>query len=288
MEFKSEKSNVPISEEAFADAAEDLDCDIAAIKAVAEVEAAGAGFLDDGRPKILFERHKYRKYTRGQYNQSHPDISGPWDRTKYKGGAGEYDRLHEALKLDREAALMSASWGKFQIMGFNHQVCGFDDVDDFVAAMVESEDRHLEAFVSFIETNNLDRHLQSLDWAKFARGYNGPQYRKNNYHIKMSRAYEKHASEPRPTRPSSSPGGASAPEFRVATVRELQTALEYLGMSPGAIDNKMGPKTRAAIQKFQRFAHLPETGRYDNGIKVAVQAAFYMMKEFEALDEQGA
>jgi hypothetical protein len=41
---------------------EDLNCDVAAIQAVAEVEARGAGFLGDGRPKILFERHKFRKY----------------------------------------------------------------------------------------------------------------------------------------------------------------------------------------------------------------------------------
>ena len=143
------------------------------------MEARGAGILGDGRPKILFERHKFCKYTRGRFNGDHPDISGP--AGNYKGGAREYDRLKEALALDREAALMSTSWGKFQIMGFNHQICGFDDVEDFVAAMVESDDRHLEAFVGFVESNKLDRHLRSHDWAKFARRYNGPQYRKNAY-----------------------------------------------------------------------------------------------------------
>ena len=200
------------------------------------MEARGAGFLGDGRPKILFERHKFCKYTRGRFNGDHPDISGP--AGNYKGGAREYDRLKEALALDREAALMSTSWGKFQIMGFNHQICGFDDVEDFVAAMVESDDRHLEAFVGFVESNKLDRHLRSHDWAKFARRYNGPQYRKNAYDTKMARAYEKYASEPRPSTSASLPGGEAASDFQVRMVRDLQKALAYMDMSPGVIDNK--------------------------------------------------
>ena len=282
MNFKSKKANQPITENVFIDAAEDLDCDVAAIKAVAEVESRGDGFLDDGRPKILFERHKFRKFTSGQYNQSNPEISGP--PGNYKGGAKEYDRLEEAMQLDGEAALLSASWGKFQIMGFNHKVCGFDDVEDFVEAMVESEDRHLEAFVGFVEGNNQDRHLRSHNWAKFARSYNGVGYRKNNYHVKMARAYEKYASEPRPSTPASSSGHEPSPEFQITSVRDLQTALEYLGIPPGIIDNKIGPNTRAAIETFQRFAHLPMTGDFEVSVKAAVQAAYYMLKKFEAFD----
>lgn len=283
MDFKSNNANQPISENAFADAAEDLDCDVAAIKAVAEVESRGDGFLADSRPKILFERHKFRKFTGGQYNRSNPEISGP--PGNYRGGVREYDRLEEAMQLDREAALSSTSWGKFQIMGFNHRVCGFDDVEAFVAAMVESEDRHLEAFIGFVEGNNLDRHLRSHNWARFARGYNGAAYRKNNYDVKMARAYEKYASEPRPS--TSAPGSGHAPsaEFQIKTVRDLQTALEYLGISPGVIDNKMGADTRAAIETFQRFAHLPVTGAFEVSVKASVQAAYYMLKKFEALDE---
>jgi hypothetical protein len=286
MEFQSKKPEVPVTEDAYADAAEDLRCDVSAIKAVAEVEARGAGFLDDGRPKILFERHKFRKYTRGRYNKDHPGVTGPPGTNK--GGAGEYDRLQEALKLDREAALMSASWGKFQIMGFNHEACGFRDVEDFVEAMVESEDQQLEAFVGFVETNGLDRHLRSHNWARFARGYNGPQYRKNEYDRKMARAYEKYASEPQLAAPSAPAGEGSARGFRVETVRDLQTALAFLDISPGVIDNKMGPNTRAAIKKFQRFSHLPETGEFEVDVKAAVQAAYYLMKAFEALEKQAA
>ena len=43
-----------LNEDDYKEAAELLRCDIPAIKAVAEVESSGAGFLCDGRPKILF------------------------------------------------------------------------------------------------------------------------------------------------------------------------------------------------------------------------------------------
>jgi peptidoglycan hydrolase-like protein with peptidoglycan-binding domain len=144
----------------------------------------------------------------------------------------------------------------------------------------------LQAFVGFVEANRLDRHLRTHNWAKFARGYNGPQYRKNAYDAKMARAYEKYAAEPQIVVPASLSPGAPSADFRISTVRDLQTALAYMAINPGDIDNKMGPKTRAAIQKFERFAHLPEAGTFDATVKAAVQAAYYLMKTFDDLEKQ--
>ena len=42
-------------------AAKELNCEVAAIRAVAEVESLKGGFLPDGRPKILFERHVFHQ-----------------------------------------------------------------------------------------------------------------------------------------------------------------------------------------------------------------------------------
>ena len=96
----------PINEKDYERAAQSLFCDLAAIKAVAEVESGGrSGFLTDKRPKILFESRWFHKLTNGRFDGSHPDISTPsWVRN-YKGGAGEYDRLLTAIDLDRDAAL---------------------------------------------------------------------------------------------------------------------------------------------------------------------------------------
>jgi LysM repeat protein len=116
-------------------AANSLGVDVAAIKAVAKVEAAGKGFLSNGSPVILFEAHQFSRLTTGRYDGTHPGISSPkWNRSLYQGGAAEHTRLREAAALDETAALKSASWGKFQIMGFNYKSAGYNSVRDFVKA----------------------------------------------------------------------------------------------------------------------------------------------------------
>ena len=104
-----------LDEEAIEKAARDIGCRVAAVRAVIDVESRG-GFLADKRPKILFERHYFSRLTKRRYDRSHPAISQP-DPGGYKGGRKEYDRLAQAIDLDRDAALRSASWGAFQIMG---------------------------------------------------------------------------------------------------------------------------------------------------------------------------
>jgi hypothetical protein len=91
--------------------------------------------------------------------------------------------------LDETAALMSASWGKFQIMGFNHSMVGFDTVQAFVASMEQGEPEQLQAFVRFVRTAGLTPSLRRLDWAGFAHGYNGPDYASNDYDGKLALAY---------------------------------------------------------------------------------------------------
>ena len=178
-------------------AANTLRCELACVKAVAEVESSGNGFLASGRPKILFEAHIFSGRTRGVHDARHPDISSPrWNRALYKGGEREYERLEKAMTLNRQAALESASWGRFQIMGFNHQSVGFPSVDAFVEAMFESEGRQLDAFVSFLQHGHLDTLLRDRRWADFARKYNGEGYAANQYDVKLAAAYERHRQQP--------------------------------------------------------------------------------------------
>src|SRR5688572_3325692 len=105
----------PLDDAAIADAAKKLGCEVAAVRAVIDVESRG-GFLSDGRPKILFERHYFSRLTKRKFDASHPGVSnGQWGGYG-AGGAHQYDRLNQAAALDRDAALHSASWGLFQIM----------------------------------------------------------------------------------------------------------------------------------------------------------------------------
>lgn len=169
-----------------------LGCDVAAVRAVVTVESNGSGFLPDGRPKILFEAHLFSKFTNHKYDKTNPNISSPtWNKSLYKGGAAEWDRLEEARALNEEAALKSASWGLFQIMGFNYQTAGFASVQEYVAAMKESEGAQLMAFVNFVKSQKLDVHLRAKNWAGFAARYNGPNYRENQYDTRLANAYRK-------------------------------------------------------------------------------------------------
>jgi peptidoglycan hydrolase-like protein with peptidoglycan-binding domain len=182
-----------LNEDDYKEAAELLKCDVAAIKAVAEVESRGAGFLGDGRPKILFERHKFHKDTGGRYDATHPGISSGSAGGYGAGGTHQWDRFDEAAALDKTAAIRSCSWGKFQVMGFNFKVCGFANVEDFYAAMQESEGEHLKAFCNFIAGNNLDGALRNHQWAKVAEGYNGKDYKINQYDTKLAAAHAKYS-----------------------------------------------------------------------------------------------
>ena len=224
-------------------AAERLLCEVAALRAVAKVECGGrTGFLPDRRPKILFESHWFHKLTAGRFDRSHPEVSTPsWVRN-YKGGPGEYDRLGAALELDREAALKSASWGMFQILGVNHRAAGFETVEAFVEAQRDSEGAQLDGFVGFVITNRLDDELRDKRWADFARGYNGPGFKQNRYDTKMAEAYAVFAA------------GRILP-----STLDVQRALNERGASLVA-DGISGPATKAAIRDFQRRAGLPVTG----------------------------
>lgn len=181
----------PLTEKDWQSAADALDVPVAAIKAVSEVEAPGSGFLPSGEPKVLFERHKFSKRTGGKWDSTHPGISFPkWGG--YGNESAQHTRLQQAASLDRDAALMSASWGKFQILGENYKQAGFDELQDFINAMYRDESSHLKAFVSFIRNDSrLLTALQKRNWATFARIYNGPSFAEHQYDVRLASAYRK-------------------------------------------------------------------------------------------------
>jgi N-acetylmuramidase/LysM domain len=172
----------------FERAASSLGIEIASIKAIADVESRGAGFFADNRPKILFERHIFHRQTRGAYDASHPDLSNAT-----AGGYGresvQWGKMERAYRLNPHAALMSASYGRFQVMGFNYQMCGWPSVEAFVRDMRQSEGEHLRAFMGFTKGSGLRNAINSHNWARVARVYNGSGYAKNKYDSKLRAAY---------------------------------------------------------------------------------------------------
>lgn len=171
----------------------------AALLAVKLIESGTkSGFLDSGKPQILFEGHVFYKYLKANVKSldmnklcaQYPNIVYPkWDRSKYFGGEKEWTRLEQARKINMKYANYAASWGMFQVMGFNYKTCGCKSIDEFVEKMCTSQEQQLLLTINFLKNSNLIVPLQKRQWATFAKGYNGPGFAQNKYHIKLQAAY---------------------------------------------------------------------------------------------------
>ncbi|EIY9331746.1 TPA: N-acetylmuramidase family protein [Escherichia coli] len=195
LEFLRFYNGDTIDDADYENAARTLQCEVAAIKAVAKTETGSSGSYfkfeqeDDYVPSILFERHHFHRYTNGVYD-SQPDISN-----SRSGGYGtrseQYQKLLRAYVLDKQAALKSASWGKFQILVSNYQAAGYSSPEEFIISISESEKNHLAAFINFIKSNPvLLRAIRDKDWLNFALCYNGQSQR--GYDDRIRANYEQY------------------------------------------------------------------------------------------------
>ena len=177
-----------------------------AIRVFGAVEGRGVGFLKNGKPKILFERHRMYAYLRlkkGAAFANKMAVERPNIVNKksggYQGNEAEYVRLELAKQIDVESALMSASWGQFQIMGENWKELGYTSVQDFVDQQFASESDQLEAFIRFTEwkTGIIDDKkvalidaLRAVNWDAVFTLYNGPNYKKLGYQAKFQKEWD--------------------------------------------------------------------------------------------------
>lgn len=188
-----------LSEDDFSRASSKSGLEVNIIKTVTAVEALQFGFYSNGSPVILFERHHFYKQLcnakgiqfANKVAADHPDVCSP-STGGYVGGKRELLRLHKARTIDEECALLSASYGLFQIMGFNYAQAGYSTVKDYYNSICISEDNQLAAFVNYLlkdKDKSLLNSLKKRDFAAFAKEYNGPAYKKNNYDTKMEKVY---------------------------------------------------------------------------------------------------
>lgn len=187
----------------FKEMARQLGVEEATLRAVVEVECSSrGGFLSDGRPRILFEGHIFwkRLAARGidptPLAADNPDILYPrWTRTHYRGGKGEWERLDRAMGLCEDAAVESASWGLFQIMGFHWKTCGCRSPREFRERMEHSEREQMALAMKFLEKTGIVKHLKTKDWCTFALRYNGNGYKSNHYDTRLAAAYQKYTAK---------------------------------------------------------------------------------------------
>lgn len=192
------------------------DIELAAVEAVCRVESAGRGFAD-GHPLVRLEGHKLWSQAKQLgidpavwavegAGLLHEQRTGIYNKT----GVAEWRRLEQArLLCDKmfagrqvppnnelgvakpaDLADLSASWGMFQIMGFNWQLCQQASLDDFRTKMEKSEAAQLALFFDFlIGKKGALEALAKRDWTTFARLYNGSSFRENRYDTKLAQYY---------------------------------------------------------------------------------------------------
>ena len=193
-----------LTEQDYREVAAELGVEVAAIKAVVDIETGQkhSGFSAPGKPLINFDASIYRSIAPkhgvdlAKARSEYPEIFRAPDAKKYGSRQkGQQARLEAALKINEDAALESVFWGMFQVGGFNWKTCGTESVQDFVERMSRSERDQLELFAAYCKKRGLVKFIKDKDWASFAYRYNGPGYKKYNYDTRMARAYEKFKKE---------------------------------------------------------------------------------------------
>lgn len=182
--------NAPaVTELQIAQSAVRLGCSTNQLKAVAQVESAGGGFLPGGLPKALYERHYFWKRLKIKIPFLSDPTPGGYTLDADKDGLNDsWEKIADAAMIDPISAFESASFGKFQIMGAWAGVrdkagtprMGYANAIEFAYALSRSEAAHYDALTRFIVMNDLQDELRRLsvdaaDCLPFARGYNGPK-----------------------------------------------------------------------------------------------------------------
>lgn len=178
--------------------AQSLGIEAAALAAVAEVESGGRAFaIVEGRrePLIRFEGHYFDRRLKGE-QQKVARLAGLASPTagavpNASAQAARWKLLARAEAIDRQAALESVSWGVGQVMGAHWRWLGYADVEALVAEARSGVAGQIRLMARFIEKSGLGPSLAARDWNAFARGYNGPGYRRHSYHTKLSMAYRR-------------------------------------------------------------------------------------------------
>lgn len=178
-----------------------LGIDICLLKAVANTESAGNGFLSDGQVKVLWEPHVWWR-TLKKYGldpkvliKKDPSLKKilyeKWGTLPYGKISEQHTKLQKAVEVHRESALEAASYGMFQTLGENWKWLGYSSIQEFVNTVMKDEDSQLDVFCRFIIRKDLVKYLQKVNIESFCYGYNGASYKKNKYDSKIKNFYLK-------------------------------------------------------------------------------------------------
>lgn len=159
--------------------------------------------------------------------------------------SARWSLLARAARLDRRAAYESVSWGIGQVMGAHWAWLGYASVDALAEEARSGVAGQLRLMARYVDKAGLAEALRRRDWAAFARGYNGPGFRKNGYDRKLARAYARYNRGKIGT-----PASVLRRDMRGDAVRTLQISLGRHGFAL-QVDGIFGPRTEDAVRRFQ-------------------------------------
>ncbi|MGD1869323.1 MAG: N-acetylmuramidase domain-containing protein [Neomegalonema sp.] len=254
-----------LTERDWDDAVERLGCEREALEAFVETEVGRklSGFGRFGRVKALFMAHIFHTHTGGQFDRSHPHLSVPrWTPELYGVPPhGVFEQIDEAMALDQEAAIKATSWGLLQIHPSQDHLhaMGLRAPIEMVDAFRKGEREQLMGAVDLLKAKGLDSALRSHDWARLARVWNGPGYRKHNYDGRMARSYERRIGGAYRERSGRSSFIVLSINSEGPAVQELQELLGRAGYSV-TVDGFFGTRTQQAVKAFQGASKLAVDG----------------------------
>lgn len=270
------------------DAARAVDLPTAAILAWVEVEAAGRGFDNKNRPKMLYECHVMFRNTAGAIRDRLVKLGLAYKAWKRNYPADSYPRLASAIAIAREPGFRSASYGLPQILGENHKAAGFASAEEMFTTFKQGEREQLLAMVTLMKAWGIAAMLKGKDltkaegWASAARKYNGAGYATHNYHGRMAVAFVKHSQGIDAATGAAFPPKAVVPAgatvlatgMKGEAVRALQADLHALGfIFAKGVDGRFGDETEANVRLFQSRNSLTIDGKVGNDTRKAIAAA---------------
>lgn len=276
------------------DAARAIGISTAVLLAFLEVEAAGRGFDNKNRPKMLFEPHVFWRNLSGKLRDVAAAAGLAYAKWKRNYPADSYPRLEKAIRIAREPGFRSASYGLPQILGENAKDAGFHSAEAMLDTMKQGEREQLLAMVTLLKSWGLASKLSGKDfskpesWVPAVSRYNGKGYAANNYHVKAAAAFVKHdkgidaaTGKPLPPKvvvPADAP--MLLPGMKGEAVRVLQGDLAALGYKfLKGIDGRFGDETEANVRQFQADAGLTIDGKVGDKTRKAIA------ERLAALDE---
>ena len=153
--------------------------------ALIKVESSGNCFDSSNYPTLRFECHKFNERNLDEKvncdigDKGFSEVSSQTNKNAFQN----------ARKIDENNAILSTSFGCYQILGENYEKVGYSSPLSFLEDIEKSEEKQTEIFLKFIEnTPGLIFAISQKDFDRIALLYNGPSNTKE-YSEKLENAY---------------------------------------------------------------------------------------------------